>query len=197
MSKNFNDYVQKVASFLSTTNEELDAKLRVDYKSDLAKLDLDYYSNGALVICTEDGTVYQYLKSNSEVVSTGKWRAYSSGGGGGSSYYPILVGNIDDDTTAFPGSRPDGTSLQLLDYVYVNPKMTLPKTISNKSITSYNDVLFYIGSDWTLIHQDVFTKNILLTNSESESISGSANTQMQANQEFKIASNDIDMGVWD
>ena len=39
MSKNFNDYVQKVASFLSTTNEELDAKLRVDNISDLPKLD--------------------------------------------------------------------------------------------------------------------------------------------------------------
>lgn len=196
MSKDFNDYVQKVASFLSTTNEELDAKLRVDEKADLAKLDLSYYSNGALVICTEDGLVYQYLTSNSDWESTGKWRAYS-GGGGGTGYYPILVGNITNDTTSLPGSRPDGTNLQLLDYLYISPKITLPKTVSNKSITSYNDFLFYIGSDWILVHQDVFTNNILLSDPDSESISGLANTQMQANQEFKIASNDIDMGVWD
>ena len=109
----------------------------------------------------------------------------------------MLVDTVSDSMSKFPSHRPDGTSLQFLDYMYVSTKTTLPKTISGVTISSTNDTLFYLGTNWILVHQDIFTKNIIVSDSTTESLSGTAINQQQVNQELRLFSNDMDFGTWD
>ena len=104
-------------------------------------------------------------------------------GGGGAT--GMRVGFVNQDTTAFPTKRPDGTPLKTEDYVSVDASAILPFTIGSITFNSKRDTAVWTGGQWVLSAGAVIESNeVFLKQKTRESLSGAQTIQSATNIEF-------------
>lgn len=105
--------------------------------------------------------------------------------GGGGQPAGIRVGVVTNGDS-FPAARYDGSPLQNEDYVTVASTSTFPFTIGSVTFNSARDKAFYVSGEWYLdagAIQD--TDETPVSDPETETLSGAANTQAKANKEVR------------
>ena len=117
-------------------------------------------------------------------------------GGGGIEPSSINVGVINQNTGHMPTQRPDGTALKEGDWVSVDAGAVVPFTITYTTqgvtetitVTSISDRYYYnvTSAKWYKIAGAITeTKELVVTNPATESITGNANFQNIINNEIK------------
>lgn len=110
--------------------------------------------------------------------------AGTGGGGGGVSPLSLggqLQGFVDNATASFPSTTHN------YDFVMVNPDIldgSLPFTIQNITFSSKQDRAYYLDGEWRALPAFSNTQSVSIVESASESCSGTATTQQEANIEF-------------
>ena len=110
--------------------------------------------------------------------------AGTGGGGGGVSPLSLggqLQGFVDNTTASFPSTTHN------YDFVMVNPDISdssLPFTIQNITFSSKQDRAYYLDGEWRALPAFSNTQSVSIVESASESCSGTATTQQEANIEF-------------
>ena len=105
-------------------------------------------------------------------------------GGGGGGGAGVLLGTVDQTSTAFPTTRPDGTALVAGDYVKVSSSATLPFTLSGITFTTTRDKASWNGTAWVLDAGEFqTTAQTPVSNKANESYTGTAETQAGINTE--------------
>ncbi|MBR1844284.1 MAG: hypothetical protein IJ790_00970 [Lachnospiraceae bacterium] len=100
----------------------------------------------------------------------------------------IKVGTIDQNSTGFPTTRGDGSALHKEDYVAVSSSATLPFTLGGLRFSNKLDRAVWAGSAWAFSAGSVVESDeVSISNSATESISGTATTQSGLNIENKTA----------
>ncbi len=95
------------------------------------------------------------------------------------------VGTIDQTTTSFPTTRPDGSDLVNGDFLKVKPDAEVPFTVEGLTFNSVKDQATWLQDHWDLNanpYQNTYETPI--KNKETESLSGTAERQNQVNEEF-------------
>lgn len=111
-----------------------------------------------------------------------KYIAEHGGGGGGGA--GVLLGTVDQTSTAFPTTRPDGTALVAGDYVKVSSSATLPFTLGGVTFTTTRDKASWNGTAWVLDAGEFQkTAQTPVSNKNAESYTGTATTQAGINTE--------------
>lgn len=117
-----------------------------------------------------------------ETLSLLAMQALNGGGGGGNT--PIMVGVVSNGDS-MPTHRPDGSPFVLGDFVRAKTTATFPFTVSGLTFNSVKDTAVWMGTEWqmnTTAFQ--YTSETPLKTKATESLSGNADYQSNANIEF-------------
>lgn len=95
------------------------------------------------------------------------------------------AGYIDENTSAFPTTRPSGDSVQEEDYVEVSSTAQLPFEIQGIQFKTKLDKAIYRNGQWIFSDgSKVTTAQVGLTSKVTETLDDSANTQNEVNVQF-------------
>lgn len=156
--------------------------VRINWLSDLPKpsaIDDKEIAIGSYLRECDNGQLYVYGGAED-------WAPVAEGGGSSNPF--MHIGTIDQTTTSFPTTRPDGSELVNGDFLKIRPDAEVPFTIEGITFNSVKDQATWLEDHWDLNanpYQNTYETPV--KNKSTESLSGLAVRQNKVNEEFAEA----------